>query len=87
MCPKHQKTIRQIVGRANFEKPIFFHGLSGWVLCKTEPFAFFAYTAYIRLGNHCNNKKYVTVGKIFPRAVIPEQFHLSSSIRSEVTLV
>ena len=37
--------------------------------------------------NAAKCKKYVTVGKIFPRATILEQFQLSSSIRLEVTLV
>ena len=62
-------------------------GLSGWVLCKMVFFAFFAYNAYISGKNHRIIKKYVTFGKIFPRAIIHEQFQLSSSIRLEVTAV
>ena len=37
--------------------------------------------------NHGNVKKYVTVGKLSPRAIIWEQFQLSSSIRLEILLV
>ena len=47
----------------------------------------FAYTAYISDKNHRNIKKYVTVGKTFSKAIIREQFQLSSSICLEVTAV
>ena len=50
-------------------------------------FAFFAYNAYILGKNHRIIKKYVTFEKIFPRAIIHEQFQLSSSIRLDVTTV
>ena len=87
MCTEHQKTIHEIAGRAIFEKLPFFLGLLGWVLCKFELFDFFAYSAYNLLKNHRNDKKYVTVLKIFPRATFLEQFQLSSSIRLDVMLV
>ena len=70
MRPKHQKTVRKIMGRANFEKTPFFLGLSWWVLCKTDIFDCFAYAVHILLSNHCNNKKYMAVGKIVSRAII-----------------
>ena len=50
-------------------------------------FAFFACNAYILVKNHRNIKKYVSVGKTFPRAIIQEQLQLSSLIRLEVTAV
>ena len=50
-------------------------------------FCLFAYTAYHTNKSLGDIKKYVTVRKIFSRALILEQLQLSSAICLDITLV